>query len=41
MHEYLIENTQVLVERTFSEDQKLIEEVLVDYFKEKELKKND
>lgn len=41
MHEYLIENTQVLVERTFSEDEKLIEEVLVDYFKEKELKKND
>ena len=33
MHEYLIENTQVLVERTFSEDEKLIEEVLVDYFK--------
>ena len=41
MHEYLIENTQVLVERTFSEDEKLIEEVLVDYFKEKDLKKND
>lgn len=41
MHEYLIENTQVLVERTFSEDEKLIEEILVDYFKEKELKKND
>ena len=39
MHEYLIENTQVLVERTFSEDEKLIEEILVDYFKEKDLNK--
>jgi hypothetical protein len=41
MHEYLIENTQVLVERTFSEDEKLIEEILVDYFKEKDLNKTD
>ena len=41
MHEYLIENTQVLVERTFSEDKKLIEEILVDYFKEKDLNKTD
>ena len=41
MHEYLIENTQVLVERTFSEDEKLIEEILVDYFKEKDLNTTD
>ena len=41
MYEYIVENTSVLVERTFSEDETLIEEILVDYFKEKELKKND
>ena len=35
MQEYIIDNSLIYVERIFSEEGQPIEEVLVDYFKEK------